>query len=136
MSNLSNLIDTLCYGSIYSQIKDKSMGNTLPNHYAINRGRRYVIIALLMYFNIPALVLNTFHIIGNLFWLIYTAITILIIFPMGYHILSNQRVERICQLYAHKELKQVDKANKLWFKFYHISAVCFFVSLFARLLFG
>ena len=134
MSNLSNLIDALCYGSIYSHIKDKDSGNTKPDRYAINHGRQYVMITLLMYLNTPTFILSAMHVIGNQFWLIYTIATFIIIFPLGYSILNKQRIERICQQYSNKELKLVDKANKLWFKFYHIAAICFFISLLVRLL--
>ena len=136
MSKFSDYIDTLCYGSIYSHIKNKNIGNTIPDRYAINRGRQYVMISTLMYLNTPTFLLSTFHLISNSFWLIYTIATFLVIFPYGYSLLSNKRVATICEKFAHEKSLNVEKANKTWLKFYYISFVCFFVSVLMKLFLG
>ena len=134
MSSFSEKIDTLCYGSIYSHIKDKNSGNLIPDKFAIRRGRRYVMITTLMYLNTPIALLYCFRIVSAYFWLIYAIATIAFIFPFGFSILSNQRIDKLCKTYASSPLEKIKKADSSWRIFYKIGAIAFFLSIFMTLI--
>ena len=133
-NSFNNAVDKLCFGSIYSHIKNKNSGNLIPDQFAIRRGRRYVMISTLMYLNTPIALLYIFNIVSPIFWLIYAVATIAFIFPFGFSILNNQRVEKLCKTYTQSSPEEVRKADNAWRLFYHIGVTIFLISVLLALI--